>query len=475
MEPGPDQSAPGLGLPARSKNMFESADRVLKRIHPAYLVIFSYLSAALIGMALLSLPQASTGEPVSPLDALFTSTSAICVTGLIVVDTGSQFTIFGKMVILILIQMGGLGVMTFSVFLFLFLGRKIGTRERWIINETFTAAPTGDIKNLIKLIFVFTFIMEVAGALVLSFVFLSNGMASGEAAFSGIFHSVSAFCNAGFSFFSSSFIAYRENIILNVAVMLLIIIGGIGFPVIYEVTERIRRRGQSGRKLISLHTRMVLSSTVVLILSGAVILFLFEGGAAFRSLSGKGRLLTSLFQSVTTRTAGFNTIDIPSLKPAALMILIMLMFVGASPGSCGGGIKTTALAVFAGIVKSRIKGMRYDSFARRTIPEEITSRVFSIFILAVLTVSIGLLLLLLTQEPGDTEFFYLAYLFEAVSAFATVGLSMGVTSAMTWAGKIIIILMMLTGRVGLLTIAYVLTRKKRKVTYKYAEEKVMIG
>ncbi len=456
--------------------MFESYDRLLKRVNPASLVIFSYLSAALTGMLLLSLPQASTGEPVGLLDALFTSTSAICVTGLIVVDTGSQFSMFGKTVILILIQMGGLGVMTFSVFLFLFVGRKIGTRERWIINDTFTAAPTGDIKNLLKLIFIFTFALEAAGAIVLSLVFIkSGGMPVAEAVFSGAFHSVSAFCNAGFSFFSTSFMAYRENTALNTAVMLLIVIGGIGFPVIYEITEKIRLRRKGARRLMSLHTRMVLISTVVLILSGAVILFIFEGGAAFKYMSLKEKVLSSFFQSITARTAGFNTIDIQSLKPAALMIMIMLMFVGASPGSCGGGIKTTALAVFAGIVKSRIKGFRHNFFGRRTIPDEIISRVFSIFILAIVTISAGLLLLLLTQSPEGTEYFYLAYLFEAVSAFATVGLSMGVTGTMTWAGKLVIIAMMLIGRVGLLTIAYVLTRKKRKVTYKYAEEKVMIG
>lgn len=440
------------------------------------MVILSYLSAALIGMFLLSLPQASSGDPLHPLDALFTATSAICVTGLIVVDTGSQFTLFGKTVILILIQMGGLGVMTFSVFLFLFLGRKIGTRERWIINDTFTAAPTGDIAKLIRMIFIFTFVLEGAGAVVLFIVFMRRGgMMVGEALFSGIFHSVSAFCNAGFSFFSNSFIAYRENVALNVAVMILIVMGGIGFPVIYEIAERLKKKRKRKRKMMSLHSRMVLSSTAVLIISGAVILFLFEGGAAFSQLSMKGRVLTSFFQSITARTAGFNTIDISSLKPAALMILIMLMFVGASPGSCGGGIKTTALAVFAGIVRSRIRGLRHDSFGKRTIPDEIVSRVFSIFILAIVTVSIGLLLLLLTQKPGNTQFFYLAYLFEAVSAFATVGLSVGVTSALTWAGKLVIIALMLMGRVGLLTIAYVLTRKKRKITYKYAEEKVMIG
>ena len=456
--------------------MLESVDRLLRGIHPASLVIFSYLSAAMIGMGLLNLPQASTGEPVGLLDALFTATSAVCVTGLIVVDTGSQFTVFGKTVILVLIQMGGLGVMTFSVLLFLFVGRKIGTRERWIINDTFTAAPTGDIKNLIRMIFIFTFILEAAGALVLSMVFLnSGGMPAVDAVFSGVFHSVSAFCNAGFSFFNTSFVAYRDNALLNITVMLLIVIGGIGFPVIYEITDKIRLRRKGVRKLMSLHSRMVLTSTSFLIISGAVILFLFEGGAAFNSISMKGRILSSFFQSITARTAGFNTIDIPSLTPAALMILIMLMFVGASPGSCGGGIKTTALAVFAGIAKSRIKGFKHNFFGRRTIPDEITSRVVSVFVLAIVTISVGLLLLLLIQSPGGTEYYYLAYLFEAVSAFATVGLSMGVTSTLTWGGKLVIIVMMLIGRVGLLTIAYILTRKKRKVTYKYAEEKVMIG
>jgi trk system potassium uptake protein TrkH len=300
-------------------------------------------------------------------------------------------------------------------------------------------------------------------------------MAVPDAIFSGIFHSVSAFCNAGFSFFRTSFVDYQSDLALNLSVMILIVVGGIGFPVIYDIYQKIKARKADVRRLMSLHTRMVLLTTAVLIIAGAVIIFFFEGGAAFGSLSAEERVLSSFFQSITARTAGFNTIDISSLRPAALMILIMLMFVGASPGSCGGGIKTTALAVFAGIVKSRIKGLKYDSFGNRTIPDEISSRVFSIFILAVVTVTTGLLFLLLTQRPGGTEYFYLAYLFEAVSAFATVGLSMGVTSALTSGGKVVIIILMLAGRVGLLTIAYVVTRRKRKVTYKYAEEKVMIG
>lgn len=448
----------------------------LQRVHPAYLVLFSYLTAAFVGSALLSLPAASTGQPVEPVDALFTATSAICVTGLIVVDTGSQFTILGKSVILVLIQLGGLGVMTFSVFLFLFLGRRLGTRGRWVINESFAATPTRDIGDLTRSIFLFTFIVELAGAVPLYFTWRGR-MGDGEALFSGLFHSVSAFCNAGFSFFRTSFETYRSDMVLNIVIMLLIVVGGIGFPVIYEFFTDLKSRRKGLRTTLSLHTRMVLITTGVLILSGGVFIFLLESGSGLADLTVKGKILASFFQSITARTAGFNTLDISSLKAATLFIILMLMFIGASPGSCGGGIKTTSLAIFAGIMKSKIKGMDTVALGRRSLSEETVSRVLAIFILAVLTISAGLLILLVTQEPavpGVREHF-LTYLFEAVSAFGTVGLSMGVTSSLTAAGKIVIIVLMLLGRVGLLTVAYVVTRRERKISFKYAEEKIMVG
>jgi len=450
--------------------------RYFQRLHPASLVIFSYLLAAFIGMILLSLPVASTTEPLHPVDALFTSTSAICVTGLIVVDTGSQFTAFGKTVILVLIQLGGLGVMTFSVFLFLFLGRGLGLKERWIITESFTPTPIGEIKNLMKSIFVFTFLVEGIGT-VLLFLHWRNEMPAGSALFTSLFHSISAFCNAGFSFFSDSFIRYRSSPLLNFTVMFLIVIGGIGFPVIYESIVKLRLRRRHVRTSFSLHTKVVVATTIILILAGAAMIYFLERRNVMLSLTPGEKALASFFQSITARTAGFNTLDISSLGGATLFILIVLMFVGASPGSCGGGIKTTSLAILFGILINRVRGREFVSLYRRTVSNETISRALAIFILAVITVTTGLIFLLATQtgpeEPGRATF--LAYLFETVSAFGTVGLSMGVTSYLSFAGKVVIIMLMLLGRVGLLTIAYVFTRRVREGLFRYSEEKVMIG
>ncbi len=448
----------------------------VQRMRPGSLVIISFLIAAFSGALLLAMPISSTGDSLPVVDALFTSTSAICVTGLIVVDTGSQFTIFGKGVILLLIQLGGLGVMTFSVFLFLFLGKSLGIRERWIVTETFTPAPIRDVRKLISSIFIFTFIAEGLGALSL-FLFWYNDLGFSHAVRKAVFHSVSAFCNAGFSTYRTSFIDFRTSAWLNTTIILLIIAGGLGFPVIYEFRNRIRYRREHRRVPVSLHTKMVLSTTAVLILTGWVLIFIFEMGGELSSLSIKGKLFAALFQSVTARTAGFNTLDIPLMGPAALFVIVMLMFAGASPGSCGGGIKTTSVAVFFAILKDKFRGRHVISMFRRTIPDDMIARTLSIFFLAVLVVTAGLILLLVTEMDSmrsGSEFF-LAYLFEAVSAFATVGLSMGITSALTAGGKIVLIVLMLLGRVGLLTVAYVITRQEHGRLFKYVEERVMIG
>jgi trk system potassium uptake protein TrkH len=444
-------------------------------MRPGYIVILSYLAAAFIGTVLLSLPAASTGDRLEEIDAFFTATSAICVTGLIVVDTGTQFTVFGKSVVLALIQLGGLGVMTFSIFLFLFIGKGLGIRQRWIITESFTPTPIREISRLIRSIFVFTFSVEAIGAIFL-FVFWRKHMPVSSAIFTSVFHSISAFCNAGFSFFGTSFISFRASAILNITILALIVIGGIGFPVIYEFMVRFRQRRIRRLGPLSLHTRMVLWTTVILILAGGLFLFLLERNRLIAGLPWNEKIFSSLFQSITARTAGFNTLDISTLSKASLFIIVILMFFGASPGSCGGGIKTTSLAVLAAMFKNRIWGTKAVSIFHRSLPMDTISRTLSIFILAVITITTGLILLLVMHmggTEGDEQF--LAYLFEAVSAFGTVGLSMGVTSTLTTGGKIVIIFLMLIGRVGLLTIAYVVTARAPKATYQYAEERVMIG
>jgi trk system potassium uptake protein TrkH len=418
----------------------------------------------------------SNGEPLAAIDAFFTAISAVCVTGLVVIDIGAKLTVFGKVVVMTLIQVGGLGIMTFSVLLFLFIGKSLGTKERWIISESFLPDPIVNLKQLIRMIFVFTFTIEAAGAVLLFLVWRSE-MPLGGAVFASVFHAVSAFCNAGFSFFTTSFVAWQGNILLNITVMSLIILGGLGFPVIHEFYFRIRHRKDHRRYHFTLHTKLVLYTTVVLIVGGALLVFFVERGFEWETMTMKSRVLASLFQSVTARTAGFNTVDIARLEPAVLFVLIMLMFVGASPGSTGGGIKTTTLAVFAAIMKSRIAGRESVGAFSFSISDNKITRALSVLAMAIITISGGLILLLmfhmdLAHESAD---YFLSALFETVSAFATVGLSMGATATLSSAGKIIVIVLMFLGRVGLLTMAYVVTSRLRPITYRYSEGRLMIG
>jgi trk system potassium uptake protein TrkH len=450
--------------------------RKIQRMPPGLFIALSFLLTAVIGTVLLRLPVAANGDPLGVLDAFFTAISAVCVTGLTVIDIGTKLTVFGRIVVMTLIQLGGLGIMTFSVFLFLFIGKSLGTKERWIINESFLPSPIVDIKQLIRMIFVFTFTVEAAGA-VLLFLVWKDRMPLGPAVFASAFHSVSAFCNAGFSFFSTSFVEYQGNVLLNVTVMCLIILGGLGFPVVDEFYWRFRHRKDGRRYHFSLHTKMVLYTTIVLIIGGAMLIFFVERGQEWEVLSLKNRTLVSLFQSVTARTAGFNTIEIARLEPATLFILIILMFIGASPGSTGGGIKTTTLAVFAAIIKSRITGRQFIGAFRSTIPEGRIQKALAILAMSVITVSAGLVMILIfhMDMAHSAKDYFLSVLFETVSAFGTVGLSMGATSVLNPAGKLVIIVMMFLGRVGLLTMAYVVTSRLRPITYRYADGRIMIG
>jgi trk system potassium uptake protein TrkH len=444
-----------------------------QKVNPAMIIVYGYLIVDLLGTLLLSLPVSSKGPGIPLIDALFQATSALCVTGLTTVDVGTTFTLFGQSVIMALMEIGGLGVMTFSVVFFLFLGRGFSARGRWIITESFVAAPHRRMKSLLKLIFLFTLLIQIIGALLL-FIQWREEMSVSSALYAAFFHSISAFCNAGIALFPTSFVSWRGSILLNATICSLIVLGGIGFPVIYEFFNRARSFRARKRVAVSLHSRIVLTTTLVLIVAGALLVFVLERDNQIAGLTVKEKILASLFQSITARTAGFNTLDTGSLAVATLFILIILMFVGASPGSCGGGIKTTSLAVLVAILNDRIRGRHSASLFKRTIPEEHVSKALAIFILAVIVLTAGLVVLLVTQPNPPREDF-LTYLFEAVSAFGTVGLSMGITSSLTVIGKIVIIGIMLLGRVGLLTVAYVVTSRRVIAPYRYAEEKIMIG
>lgn len=450
----------------------------MRRLAPSQALILYYAVAILAGTVLLSFSTASTGNPLRLIDALFTATSAQCVTGLTVVDTGSALSFFGQVVVLLLIQLGGLGITTFSVYLFFFLHQGVGTRGRWIINETLLHTPVSSMRELIGGIIGIALILEGLGAVFLSFVLVPDlGVPAGI--FSAIFHSVSAFCNAGFSLFPDSLTRYGSSPVFNFTIMWLIITGGIGFLVIREVNDIVLRRHPARRPKLSLHSRIVLLTSAILILGGALLILVMERSGGLHDKAFGGQVMTAMFQSVTARTAGFFTVDINSFQIPTLLLMIFLMFVGASPGSAGGGIKTTSLALFLAIMRSRLRGSPHTNFFRRTIPDDVVTKALALVMLAILLVGSALFALLIMQHPGASarqhDAVFLQYLFETVSAFGTVGLTMGATAKLTLPGKLIIIMLMFIGRVGLLTAAFTFVRRLSSDAPRYAEENILIG
>lgn len=448
--------------------------RILK-LHPAALVLLSFLLAIVIGTFLLKLPVSVAAEQFSWIDALFTSTSAVCVTGLIVVDTGSHFTIFGQIVILVLIQIGGLGVMTLSVLFFRAFGRRIFIHQQMAVQDMFSHTPQKDIFRLIKSIVIITLCIEAIGTLFLTIHWMREFQFQ-KAFYTALFHSVSAFCNAGFALFSDSFVRYSDSFLLNTTVCVLIIIGGIGFSVLYELQEWLRLRRKK-RFRFSIQTKTVLLTTIILIIFGAFFFSVLENEELLSGRSLSFRILVPVFQSITSRTAGFNTVDISSLNDATHAMIIFLMFFGASPGSCGGGVKTTTLALLTAVAVSRIRRMYRVNLFKKSIPEETVARCTTLVLISIGI--IGLVLFFILVEDAMTGFqidgTFLTYLFEVVSAFGTVGLSMGATGDLSTWGKCLVILTMIVGRVGVLTFSYIIIGSSPSKGFEKAEENMMIG
>ena len=450
----------------------------IRRMDSAAVLVFSFVAAIGAGTSLLMLPAATVSGKILFIDALFTATSAVCVTGLAVVDTGSYYTIFGQIVILILIQIGGLGVMTISVTVFRLIGKNISFKQRLIMQDIFTHTPKKDILSLVKMIFLITGMIELFGASVL-FIRWSGEYPVAQAFYLSLFHSVSAFCNAGFSLFSNSMIGYRADRLVNIMVSILIVLGGIGFPVLYDLFHAgIRRRERNVR--LSIQTKIVLATSALLIFSGSVFFFYLERNFILKGKSLSEGILISVFQSITCRTAGFNTVDIGSLQMTTLAVMIFLMFFGASPGSCGGGVKTTTLALIGSFAWSRMKGDIRVHLFKKSIPSETIARSTSLILISLgMVAAIFFLVLISIPESTGIQNAYpngfLVYLFETVSAFGTVGLSMGATSGLTGTGKSLIIAMMLIGRVGVLAFSYAFVGPVREKGIEYAEENVMIG
>ncbi|QTA81073.1 Potassium transporter domain-containing protein, TrkH-like [Desulfonema limicola] len=450
--------------------------RILKT-HPMTLVLISFLMVIILGAAILMLPVSTISGTITWLDALFTATSAVCVTGLVVVDTGSYFTVFGQCVILALIQVGGLGVMTISVALFQWMGRIVSFRYRMVMQDLFAHTPREDIFGLVKNIILFTIGAELLGAVFLTFHWCSE-LPFSKALYTGVFHSVSAFCNAGFALYPDSMTGYSSSLLLNGVICSLIVAGGIGFPVLYDLQSWIIKRKNKRVRLL-IQTKAVLLTTIFLIISGALMFAFLERQLLGEAQSISHGFLISIFQSITCRTAGFNTVDIASLKDATIALMIFLMFFGASPGSCGGGVKTTTLALLTAFTISRIRKSQRVNMFSKSIPNETVTRGVSLILVSFGIICLVLFMLLagdsadhsLTGAHGS----FLAYLFETVSAFATVGLSMGLTPDLNSWGKCWIIIMMIIGRVGVLTFAYIVVGTGVTNGIEYSEENLMIG
>jgi len=443
---------------------------------PARFSILAFAALISAGTLLLVLPAASAGKGVGLIDALFTATSASCVTGLVVLDTGRDFTVFGQGVILFLIQAGGLGIMTLSTLFLLLARRRTSLVGRLVIKDALTDGKERSLPSLLKDVFLFTLVIEGIGSFLI-FARLLPGRSILEALYLAVFHSISAFCNAGFSIFSDSFTQYREDWILNLTVCFLIVSGGIGFLVLSELKRKRPVKPRAWARL-TLHSKIVLSTTGILLLAGTFLVLLMEWDNTLHGLSVPGRFLAAFFQSVTARTAGFNTLPIGAMANETLFLTILLMFIGASPGSCGGGIKTTT---FAGLVAqgiARLRGKERPHWFRRTISQSSIARAISIVMVSGIVVILATFALLITELREMPHIAsrgrFLELLFEVVSAFGTVGLSTGVTAGLTQAGKIIITLVMFVGRLGPLVIAVAVSRESAP-RYRYAEETIMVG
>ncbi|MNU55518.1 Ktr system potassium uptake protein B [compost metagenome] len=433
--------------------------------------MLGFAAIIMLGTVLLMLPISNTsGKPLEFINALFTSTSATCVTGLVVRDTGIDFTRFGQVVIMLLIQVGGLGFMTMATLFAMVFKRKISLKDRLLLQEAMNQNTMEGIVRLIRKVLTYSLLIELCAALVYS-VRWAFDMPIGRAVYFGIFHAVSMFNNAGFDLFGEyrSLTLFVDDPVVNLVTMFLIVSGGIGFVVISDLTG-FRNNRQKWK--LSLHSKVVLSMTAALIVIGTLVIFVFEftNSKTLAPLGWGGKIWGSLFQSVTPRTAGANTLDIGALRQATQFFMIILMFIGASPGSTGGGIKTTTFTILVGAVLAMIRGreelvlFRYR-LAQERIHKAITVTMFALFLIIVVT-----MILSATEDAS-----FLSILFETTSAFGTVGLSMGLTAKLSVIGKVLISLTMFAGRLGLLTLAYALGPKKEKELYRHPEGKMIIG
>ena len=453
-------------LPAKQKGKasFQHAESILT---------LGFLALILLGTVLLALPiAAKSGQSIGLFDSLFTSTSAVCVTGLVIVDTGTTFSLFGQIVLIVLIQVGGLGFMVFATMLMVMLGRRISIRGRMLIRESMNTSSLSDLGSLTMLYLLLSLTIELVGAVTLCFRFVPlYGWKHGT--WMALFHSVSAFCNAGFDLFGNyaSLTAFSGDPLVLLTVASLIILGGLGFSVILETA-----RNRQGFRNLSLHTRIVLMTTLVLLLAGTVFYWIVErtNAETLAGCSEGEKILNAFFQSVTMRTAGFNSFDLSALRDGTKLFSSLLMMIGASPASTGGGIKTTTIAALTLLMLSVVRGESEVNVARRRLSDDISRRALTVSVLFLTTLLTGTLIISLIENG---RFPLEDILFEASSAMGTVGVSAIGTPNLSSASRAVLLPMMFLGRVGPLTLAVAVAKRQGgiRTASKYPEEKIMIG
>jgi trk system potassium uptake protein TrkH len=442
------------------------------QLTPPQILVLGFAVIIFIGAGLLTLPLSSaTGHSMPFIDAFFTAVSATCVTGLVVVDTGSAYTMFGQIVIVSLIQVGGLGFMTMATLVAFAFRKKITLKERLVLQEAFNQGSMEGIVRLIRKVIIYSLSIEAIAAVIFTIRF-SFDFGFTRGLYYGIWHAVSMFNNAGFDLFGTvdapfvSLTGYVGDFVVNFVAMMLIILGGIGFIVISDLMEF-----RNKRKL-SLHSKVVLSMSGLLLLVGAVGIFIFEftNIRTLGSLDFGAKVLGSFFQSVTARTAGANTVDIGALRQASQFLLIILMFIGASPGSTGGGIKTTTFTILISAIITMVRGKEDIVIYRYRLAKDRILKAITLSMMALFLVIIVTMILSTTQDSS-----FIKILFEVTSAFGTVGLSMGLTPELTTFGKVLICITMFAGRLGTITLAYALQPKQEKELFRYPEGKITIG
>ncbi|MFC0189741.1 TrkH family potassium uptake protein [Fictibacillus aquaticus] len=433
------------------------------KLNPPQILAIIFLVLVAIGGLLLKLPAASVNG-VSWIDAFFTAISAATVTGLVTIDPGSTYTLFGEIVILVLIQVGGLGIMSFAVLVVIMLRKQIGIKQRLIMQEALNQPSIGGVIRLVRNLFVFSIVIEILAVFLLSLRWVPD-MGFSKGVYYSIFHTIAAYNNAGFGLWPDNLVRYVGDPVVNLVITMLIVMGGLGFTVIVDLWISKEWRN------LSLHSRIMIFGTIVVNMIAIILFYLFEQNnpATLGSLSGSDKLWAAYFQGITPRTAGFNTVSIGDMEDGSLLLTILLMFIGAGSASTGGGIKLTTFLVIVFAVITFIKGKEETVMMKRTIRNAIIYRALAITTISISFVFLGVMLLTLTEKAP-----FLEVLFEVVSAFGTVGLTMGLTFELTFLGKIIIMFIMFFGKLGPLTMAFTLARQSKE-NIRYPEGDVFTG